>query len=179
MSDFILTVGNKAARATIGTGFFPSVLIAQAILESSWGDSILASKYNNLFGLKAGTSWEGKTVNLQTGEVFDGESVLILDAFRVYDNWEKSIKDRINWMRETSRYANVEVLDTAEYQAKELQNAGYATDPNYANKLIQIIYDYDLIQYDKNKQSMKTINIIVAVLLLIIAVLGIYKNLKY
>ena len=52
------------------TGFFPSVIIAQAAIESNWGQSALAAKYNNYFGIKAGSSWTGKTVNMQTNEVF-------------------------------------------------------------------------------------------------------------
>lgn len=179
MSSFIAEVGNRIARASIGTGYFPSVIIAQSILESSWGKSILANQYNNLFGIKTGTNWQGDAVNLQTGEVFNGQAVLIIDAFRVYSNWDESIQDRINWMREIPRYANVEALTTPQMQARELQNAGYATDPNYANKLIQLINDYDLIQYDKNKQSMKTIDITIAALLIVVALLGIYKTLNY
>lgn len=179
MSDFIETVGNTIARATIGTGYLPSVLIAQGILESDWGNSVLSNKYNNLFGIKAGSTWKGQTVDLQTGEVYNGKEVLIYDAFRVYSNWEKSIKDRVEWMRETPRYSGVELLDSPETQVRELQNAGYATDPNYANKVIQLINDYDLKQYDKNKHIMKTINITIAVLIFVVAILGLYKNLKY
>ena len=179
MSEFISEVGNTIARASIGTGYFPSVIIAQAILESNWGNSTLTKSYNNFFGIKAGSTWQGQTVDMQTGEVFDGKEVLIYDAFRVYETKEKSIKDRISWMQETQRYAGVEILDTPELQVKEIQRSGYATDPNYADKIIQLINDYDLIQYDKNKQIMKAINITIAVLLLVVALLGIYKNLKY
>lgn len=180
MSDlFVSDLGNKIARATIGTGYFPSVIIAQAILESNYGTSRLARDYNNLFGIKAGTSWTGRTVDLETGEIFDSQAVLIFDAFRVYSNWDESIEDRISWMLATQRYAGVSVLGTPELQAREIQNSGYATDPNYADKLIQIIYDNDLVQYDKNKTIMKSINITISVLLLVVAILGIYKSLKY
>lgn len=179
MSEFISEVGSPIARASIGTGYFPSVLIAQAILESNWGNSTLTKQYNNLFGIKAGSTWQGQTVDLQTGEVYDGKEVFIYDAFRVYETKEKSIQDRISWMQETQRYAGIELLSTPEMQAREIQNSGYATDPSYSDKLIQLINDYDLKQYDKNKTIMKAINITVAVLLLIVAVLGIYKNLKY
>ena len=71
-------------------GFFKSVIIAQAAIESNWGRSVLSSRYNNFFGIKAGKSWKGKTVNMKTGEVFDGKQVTINSNFVCMTAWQRA-----------------------------------------------------------------------------------------
>lgn len=155
----------KAAIDSIkGTGLFPSVLMAQAILESSNaqgqpGLSLLSRKYNNHFGVKADKSWKGKKVNLQTGEVYNGVNVVVGDYFRVYDNPAQSFKDRNEFLVKNPRYTKAGVFKatTPERQADALQKAGYATDPQYAAKLKSLIRTLHLKTLDelarKNESS--------------------------
>ena len=164
---------------SIYSAYFPSVLVAQGILETNHGRSTLSVLHNNYFGIKAGSSWEGETVNMNTGEVFNGQSVTVAADFRKYRSIEDSISDRISWMQKTQRYAAVGNANTPEAQAQALYDAGYATDPNYANKLISLINQYDLKKFDKNRDDMKNLNLAIAVLLLSSAILTIYKTLKY
>lgn len=162
---------------TAKSGMLPSVFAAQAILESGVfkGGSTLARDYNNYFGIKKGSSWTGKTVTLSTKENYNGIDVYIKDEFRVYDTPRQSFEDRVNLLLNSSRYKDVYTYDTPEEQAKALQRAGYATDPNYASKLIQIIDTHNLRELDKKKKNMKTIQIIVLVLALSIVVATTYS----
>jgi flagellum-specific peptidoglycan hydrolase FlgJ len=141
--------------AVKGTGLFPSLMMAQAILESSDkngvpGNSSLARLYNNHFGIKADKSWTCKKVNLQTREVFDGKEVMIGDYFRVYDDAAQSFKDRIQFLKKNTRYAKAGVFTakTPEEQAQALKAAGYATDPNYATVLSALINRLSLRELD-------------------------------
>lgn len=139
-----------------GTGLFPSVMMAQAILESSnkygvVGGTTLARDYNNHFGIKADPSWKGKKVNLKTREVFKGKDVVIGDFFRVYDDPAQSFIDRNLFLVKNSNYqrAGVFLAQTPEAQAEALQKAGYATDPRYANMLKALISMYGLKELDR------------------------------
>ena len=129
-------------------GFFPSVLIAQAAIESNWGRSSLSSKYNNFFGIKASKSWKGKTVNMKTGEVFDGKQVTINSNFRVYDGLADSIRDRNRLLR-MPRYKAVELATTPRAQAEAIKAAGYCTATNYVSSIMATISANNLTQYDK------------------------------
>jgi len=137
--EYILKYKEIVLEAVKGTGLFPSVMMAQAILESSDrhgvpGKSLLATVFNNHFGIKADKDWRGKKVNLKTREVFDGKDMIIGDYFRVYDDPIQSFKDRIQFLLKNKRYAKAGVFlaPTPEQQADALQAAGYATDPDYA-----------------------------------------------
>lgn len=178
-AQFINWFGGLVSRMAENSVYYPSVLIAQGILETNYGKSELSSKHHNYFGIKVGRSWKGDSVNMITGEVFNGQSVMIQDHFRSYTHPEQSIKDRITWMRETDLYNQVELKSTPEEQAKAIQEAGYATDPNYSNKIIQIINRYDLKQFDKNRDIMKNISIAISILLITAAALTMYKAIKY
>src|SRR6476469_583637 len=101
--DYINRYENVVKECVKGTGLFASLMMAQAILESSDkhgvpGNSTLARLYNNHFGIKADRGWTGKKVNLQTREVFDNKDVMVGDYFRVYDEPEQSFKDRIQFL---------------------------------------------------------------------------------
>jgi flagellum-specific peptidoglycan hydrolase FlgJ len=154
--DYIRKFTRAAIDSTKGTKLFPSLVMAQAILESSnkygvAGASVLASQFNNHFGIKADSRWKGKKVNLSTREVYDGKDVIIGDYFRVYENAEQSFKDRNTFLSQNPRYRNAGVFNapTPEAQAQALQRAGYATDPNYAQLLTLIIKSYDLKKLDE------------------------------
>lgn len=132
-------------------GIRPSVSIAQAILESDWGESELAAKYNNLYGRK--TSDINNAVLMETSEFTDGEWVIISDYFKVYPDVTESIEDHAKLMVEGTDW-NPElyhpVIEAQTYQeaSQALQQSGYATDPDYPQKLVEIIERYELYKYD-------------------------------
>jgi len=133
-------------------GFFPSVLIAQAALESNWGLSSLAAKYNNYFGIKAGSSWTGQTVNMKTNEVFNGLNTTISSDFRVYNSLLDSVRDR-NKLLSTSRYAAVKQAQTPLEQIQAIKNSGYATALNYVNSIVSTINANSLLKFDDLKKK--------------------------
>lgn len=175
-SEFIKHHSYSIVSATIGTDLMPSVFMAQAILESNSGNSKLAQDHNNLFGIKAGSSWTGKTVNMNTGEYLNGQYVNVNDRFRSYRFAWDSIQDRVKFLKD--RFPAVLKSTDPTKQAFALQDGGYATDPNYANKLLSIINENNLIQLDKRKIQMKKIQITMAVLLMVITLLRLYTLLK-
>lgn len=132
-------------------GVRASISIAQAILESEWGKSDLAALYNNLYGMKSSDA--SQSILLPTTEFVDGKPVTIHAYFRVYDSIASSIEDHAKLMAEgTSWDAELyhPVLQAATYQeaARALQKAGYATDPDYPEKIIDLVERYELDQYD-------------------------------
>ena len=148
--DYIKRFTDATINAARGTGLFPSLFMAQAILESGNGQSTLAKKYNNHFGIKATKSWKGKVIDMKTREVYNGNEVYIKDGFRWYDNPESSFKDRVKFLKQNPRYKKYGVFSakTPEEQADALQRAGYATAPNYASTLKWIINKYNLKSLD-------------------------------
>jgi len=120
-------------RACMGTGMLPEAVLCQSAIESGWGSSLLASKYNNYFGIKAGTSWKGDYVNLPTKEYVNGAYITINQKFRRYSSFTASVKDYISFLKGNARYKNVFAQKSVISQLQALQNDGYATAPNYAN----------------------------------------------
>lgn len=134
-----------------GYGILPSIIIGQAILESNWGNSELSSKYNNLFGIKS--FGHSDYVTMDTQEYVNGQWITIQGDFRVYQSWEESMDDHtmlfvngVDWSPQ--KYEAVLTAPSYKEAANALQAAGYATDPGYANKVIQVIETYHLDQYD-------------------------------
>ena len=132
-----------------------SPIIAQAILESGWGRSTLASKYHNYFGLKCGSSWTGKSVNLRTSEEYEiGVHTQIRDNFRVFDDMESGIKgyfDFINY----SRYANLKGVTDPETYVNNIKNDGYATSSKYIENLMKVISENNLTRFDGKDDEAK------------------------
>lgn len=120
-----------------------SITLAQGILESGNGQSKLAKKGNNHFGIKCHSDWKGKTMRMDD----DAPN----ECFRVYKNPEESYRDHSKFLKNSSRYASLFDLSITDYKgwAKGLKKAGYATLPTYANVLINYIETYDLQQYDQ------------------------------
>ena len=141
------------SKVIIGTGLFPSVMLAQGALESGNGNSSLAATYNNHFGIKADSTWKGKVVNLKTREVINSKSVYIIAPFRWYDKPEDSFADRVAFLKRFKRYAKVFTAPTPQKQAEELLLAGYATDPKYSDIIKQIISTHKLESYDGIKKK--------------------------
>lgn len=134
--------------------FIPaSLIIAQAALESNWGTSGLTKKGNNLFGIKG--KGPAGSCTMPTTEYVKGKPIKVDAAFRAYNNWGESISDHaklilngVSWDR--NKYKKVIGVD-GKTAAREIQKAGYATDPKYADKLIAIMDEYNLYQYDTVK----------------------------
>lgn len=133
-----------------------SPIIAQAILESGWGKSGLASKYHNYFGLKCGSSWKGKSVNMATKEEYKvGTLTNIRDNFRVYDSMEAGVKGYFDFIN-TSRYANLKGVKNPEEYVRRIKADGYATSSKYVDNVMRVIRDNKLTRFDdKAGENMK------------------------
>lgn len=151
--EFIKTM-YRACLPVNFRGLHVSVAIAQAAIESSWGQNWFAKKYKNYFGIKADKNWKGKKASAYTHEIVGGNSVGQYSYFRVYDNLSENIRDYVNFLRSNPRYEKAGVFSSSspEEEARALQNAGYATATNYANTIISIINTYNLRQYDAKKK---------------------------
>jgi flagellar protein FlgJ len=152
--QFFATLAPHAIRARLdGSPLFVSVRLAQNLLET--GGTI--PSWNNLGGYKVGSGkpngyWRGKVVNKGTWEVYDGKRVDIVAAFRAYDSIYDFYKDQ-DLLFQLSRYERVRTAKTPREQAEALQACGYATDPDYASKLVSIIRTYGLKQYDEEAKE--------------------------
>jgi len=155
-AEFVKKHYGQALVASKGSGIFIETLLGQSILETSSGKSVLSSKYNNYFGIKADKSWKGRSVNMKTGEVFNGKSVTINSDFRVYDSFLDSAKDYIKFLKTNPRYTKYGVFKAKDYkeQIQAIKNAGYATGTNYVSAVLKIVSGItdDIASFtDKNK----------------------------
>ncbi|MBO9550271.1 flagellar assembly peptidoglycan hydrolase FlgJ [Pseudomonas sp.] len=141
--EFVATMLPMAEQAAKRIGVDPRYLVAQAALETGWGKSVMrnsdGSSSHNLFGIKASSNWEGDSARAITSEFRDGQFVKETAAFRSYDSYQDSFHDLVSLLQSNSRYQDaVKSADNPEQFVRELQKAGYATDPNYASKISQI-----------------------------------------
>ncbi len=142
--EFIETMRPHAERAAEEIGVNPALLIAQAALETGWGKKVIknndGSNSHNLFGIKASHAWEGDSVNVGSLEYRNGVAKKEVSAFRSYPSFTESFDDYVDFIKNQSRYESaVESADDSKAYIKGLQQAGYATDPNYANKVMNIL----------------------------------------
>lgn len=154
---FINQHSTRAIEYANRANLFPSVMMAQAILESGWGSSSLSKPpYHQLFGIK-GNNFSGSTVTMPTREWIvdrnhkDGGYYITINAeFRVYASYDQAFSDQTNFLTVNSRYRNVFRNQSATYRdaTRALQSAGYATDPEYANKLNALIERWELHRLD-------------------------------
>lgn len=129
---------------------FASPILAQASTESFKGKGLsrLASKYNNFFGMKAGSSWHGKTVNMQTGEeYFVGKITMIRDNFRSYDTVEDGVKGYFDFIS-TQRYANLKLATSPRDYLEKIKADGYATSSSYVATNMSRITGLNLTRFD-------------------------------
>ena len=127
-----------------------SPIIAQAIIESGWGKSGLASKYHNYFGLKCGSSWKGGSVNMATKEEYKpGVITNIRDNFRTYEDFDAGIRGYFEFIN-TSRYANLKRVKNPEDYVRRLKADGYATSSKYVDNIMRVIRDNKLTRFDGN-----------------------------
>lgn len=122
-----------------------SVTLAQAALETGWGKDVQG---NNLFGVKADSSWSGPVVMIDTHEYVKGTKTPLIDRFRLYKSWGESVHDHAKFIKDNPRYAPCFKEATGEGWARALQAAKYATDPNYADELIAVMNGRKMAQYD-------------------------------
>lgn len=130
----------------------PSLTIAQAIVESDWGRSILA-QHHNYFGIKANSEWNGPSVNKLSGEVYNGVPTKQVSAFRTYPSMEAGFADHRAFLLRP-HYNRVWDQNNASIAIAEVRAAGYATALDYVQTLMKRVSDYDLTQYDKEYLAM-------------------------
>jgi len=141
---FVQRLLPHAQEASASTGIPSNFMMGQAALETGWGKAEIrgadGENSYNLFGIKAGSGWRGRTVDIVTTEYVNGRPQKQVDTFRAYDSYADSFRDYANLLRANPRYQNVlaQGQDAARF-AQGLQQAGYATDPNYAQKLASVI----------------------------------------
>lgn len=146
--DFIMQISRGAVEGMRKYGILPSVTIAQAILESGWGESGLTKASNNLFGIKAGNGWYGYVVKYPTKEYVNGQYIDVTADFRAYTSMDASVEDHGAFLAGLRRYGNIIGVNDYKTVCQLLQQDGYATAPNYADSLIALIEQYDLAAYD-------------------------------
>ena len=146
LQAFIESVEDGAIAGWTEYGVLPSITVAQAILESGWGQSGLSTQAHNLFGIKG--SYNGNSVNYPTQEYVNGSYISIYDQFRAYSNNAESVEDHGAFLAENSRYNNLLGDKSYTSVAYKLQSDGYATAPTYASSLIKLVEMYNLTQLD-------------------------------
>lgn len=141
--EFVNRVWPHAVEASRSTGIPPQFLVGHSALESGWGRNEIrradGTSSFNLFGIKAGKNWAGASVEATTTEYVNGQAQQVVERFRAYSSYEESFRDYASLLRNNSRYSGVIGSQDGTEFAKRLQQAGYATDPMYAEKLSRII----------------------------------------
>ncbi|GMN96901.1 glucosaminidase domain-containing protein [Blautia wexlerae] len=126
-----------------------SAVISQAVLESGWGESRLASQYYNYFGLKCGTRWTGRSVNMRTQEEYrEGTLTSIRDNFRVFDSMEEGVKGYFEFIQ-LERYRNLRGIRNPQEYLETIRADGYATSFSYVEDCMKVIRQYELTRFDE------------------------------
>jgi flagellar protein FlgJ len=153
VQSFIQQHDASARAASAATGIPASFMVAQAAHESGWGKREITgadgSKSHNIFGIKATPGWTGKTVDVKTTEVINGQAVKVTAKFRAYGSYDEAFKDYARLLSSNDRYAKVVAQaqnGNAAGFARGLQQAGYATDPAYAEKIARTIQTTQRVQ---------------------------------
>ena len=147
--EFVSSVWEHAKTAAQKIGLNPAVMVAQAALETGWGKHIInksdGNSSNNLFNIKSDKSWEGEKASKVTLEFEQGAAVKKQASFRAYDSIKESVNDFVDFLTQNPRYKEA-LQNTAKPSdfLDSLQKAGYATDPNYASKIKQVLKSSEL-----------------------------------
>lgn len=151
---FMKEVAPVIVRVATEKGYkYPSAIIAQAICESGWGDSKLASKYFNFFGMKCGSSWKGKYTDMRTKEEYKKGTLTDISAkFRAYDSIEQGVRGYFDFIG-TKRYANLKKANSARDYIEKLKADGYATSSVYVGTVYSIWQVNNLGVYDTGKPA--------------------------
>jgi peptidoglycan hydrolase FlgJ len=147
--QFVSTVWQHAKTAAKKIGLNPAVMVAQAALETGWGKHIInksdGKSSNNLFNIKSDARWQGDKASKVTLEFEQGAAVKKQASFRAYDSIKDSVNDFVEFLTQNPRYKNaLQHTATPDKFLDSLQQAGYATDPNYANKIKQVLNSREL-----------------------------------
>ena len=142
--DFFTAFAPLAQAVGKKYDLYPSVILAQAAVESNFGESELSKHYNNYFGIK------GKGVVLPTMEMEGEEEKMVQDGFRTYSSARESFYDYGKLIAKAPRYESVRRAESAEAYARALHPAGYSTNPHYGDILIRTMEAYNLKSYDEN-----------------------------
>ena len=148
--EFISTVYTAAVASAAKTKVPASFIIAQGALESGWGNH---APGNNLFGIKADTSWNGPVTTKVTREYIDGTWQTETDTFRAYPDWQGCMDDHAQFFITNPRYAGCFAFTDGPCFTNAVAAAGYATDPNYATTINEIIIEHNLSQFDNVSTS--------------------------
>lgn len=152
--EFIQTIAGYVKKYAADYGIkIHSPIIAQAIHESRWGESLLAAAYHNYFGLKCGTRWKGASVNLSTQEEYSpGTLTTIQDNFRVYGNMEEGIRGYFEFLQ-LPRYQNLKGITDPRTYLETIKADNFATESDYVENNMKLIEQYDLTQYDRPDEA--------------------------
>jgi flagellum-specific peptidoglycan hydrolase FlgJ len=146
--DFIAAIAPAAQASAVKSKIPASFTIAEGALESGWGASQLCTQAKNIFGVKADKSWTGPIFTLQTREYLKGLWVMVPANWRKYDDWLGCIEDHAQFLLTNSRYSGAFAYTSGTTFARAIAAAGYATDPDYATKIISIIKAHNLSALD-------------------------------
>lgn len=143
---FLSRLEGPASVASRRTGVPAELILAQAALETGWGKHEIPTadggNSHNLFGIKAGSRWQGATTDIVTTEYVNGRPIKQTDTFRVYASFEDAFTDYARLIGDNPRYAGVVTAPDAKAAAQALQKGGYATDPAYADKLVAVMESF-------------------------------------
>lgn len=155
---FIADIAPLIQKAAKKNGYHvTSPIIAQACIESNYGISSLGKKYHNYFGMKCGSSWKGKSVNLATKEEYTvGTLTTIRDNFRVYDSMADGVQGYFDFIS-SKRYANLKTATDPRTYLDRIKADGYATSSSYVNTNMNTILKWDLTTWDNfNHENVNT-----------------------
>lgn len=148
-NDFFNLIAPAAKSSSVATGIYASFTMAEAALESGWGESGLAQTANNYFGVKADPSWTGDTVSIPTKEYLNEQWVTVDALWRKYPDLLSCLSDHAQFLLDNPRYKPAFAAANVNDFTNAIAAAGYATDPQYAQKIMEIINFHNLTQYDE------------------------------
>jgi flagellar protein FlgJ len=150
--DFVRQLHPYAEQAARELGVEPKAILAQAALETGWGKSLIKNSNGshsfNLFNIKADKSWQGKQAQVPTLEYEQGVAKKTSAGFRSYSSFQESFKDYVQFIKSNPRYGDaLKQAGSSENYLRELQQAGYATDPKYADKIMSIYHSEAISEF--------------------------------
>jgi flagellar protein FlgJ len=151
--DFVRQLHPYAEQAAKELGVEPKVILAQAALETGWGRSLIKNSNGgssfNLFNIKADKSWQGKQAQAPTLEFEQGIAKKVNSGFRSYASFQESFQDYVAFIKSNPRYGDaLKQVGNGDRYLRELQQAGYATDPNYADKVMSIYHGNTMTEFE-------------------------------
>ncbi|MFM0022207.1 glycoside hydrolase family 73 protein [Paraburkholderia azotifigens] len=148
-NDFISAIAPAARASAKATKIPASFVVAQGALESGWGTSALSKQAFNLFGVKADAAWHGDVLMMDTREFLKGQWVTVSAKWRKYPNWQACIDDHAAFLLNNRRYQAAFAYTSGSTFALAIAAAGYATDPQYGQKVVSIIKAHNLSTLDQ------------------------------